>query len=258
MSRISLKPFSSRCHVLVECPFRPRPSCRFIAHLFSVTAPSVIDLGGTEQIKPMCLSLLTGVECLAASPIRLHTLVVSCLLSVVSFRFGSFRFVSVRFDSVQFGSVVFCSVLFFFVYLCLCVWLCVCLCVGVLVVVVGCLFGCLFCCSLFVCLFVLGRLLVVCWSFGWFCFYFLLSRERGKLKASTARADRKKQTAVGFMPGLPCSPVSQVPAEGMGVALSVRRCMLTLSKAPVRCPLAPVLRRPWSRSAVSPPPAHLQ
>ena len=47
------KPFSSRCHVLVECPFRPLPSCRFIAHLFSL-----IDLVGKEQIKPLCLCSL--------------------------------------------------------------------------------------------------------------------------------------------------------------------------------------------------------
>ena len=45
---------SSRCHVLVECPFRPLPSCRFVAFLFSVTTLSVTDLGGKEWSKPLC------------------------------------------------------------------------------------------------------------------------------------------------------------------------------------------------------------
>ena len=58
MSRISRKPFSSRCHVLVECSLRPLPSCRFIAYLFSVTTLSVIDLVGKEQNNPLCFCSL--------------------------------------------------------------------------------------------------------------------------------------------------------------------------------------------------------
>ena len=58
MSGTSPKPFSSRCHVLVECPFRLLPSCRFIAFLFCVTTLSVIDLIGKEQIKPLCFCSL--------------------------------------------------------------------------------------------------------------------------------------------------------------------------------------------------------
>ena len=58
VSRISPKPFSSRCHVFVECPYRPLPSCLFIAYWFYLTTLSVIDLVGKEQIKLLCLCSL--------------------------------------------------------------------------------------------------------------------------------------------------------------------------------------------------------
>ena len=62
VKRICVARFSKTIHIslscLSECPFRPLPSCRFIAYLFSVTTLSVIDLVGEEQIKPLCLCSL--------------------------------------------------------------------------------------------------------------------------------------------------------------------------------------------------------
>ena len=71
MSRISLKPLSFRCHVLVECSFflfplvASSPSC-------SLSRPSTSWTSWERNGLNPCL-LLIGVECLAAWPIRLHT-----------------------------------------------------------------------------------------------------------------------------------------------------------------------------------------
>ena len=71
MSRISLGPLSSRCHVLVECSFFLFP---FVASS-PICSLSRLSTSWTSLerngLNPSLL--LTGVECLDAWPIRLHT-----------------------------------------------------------------------------------------------------------------------------------------------------------------------------------------
>ena len=71
-----LETWSSLHHVLVRCARHSFPSYGFISYLSSVTTLSLVD---TFWLWPEVTPAppLTGVECLAARPIRLHTQFVS-------------------------------------------------------------------------------------------------------------------------------------------------------------------------------------